>query len=362
MSVNNNSMEHFELKQAAKSRPAGIYLPSIGGRACLLFCLFNSGSLLAQDELAQDDVALQVAAAVSVPALPVIEADTSVYVSPADPVTTYLDAIDEAEVMNGAYSTELADLYLGLGKSLLDNKELDDAKQAFQQGSQIVRVNFGLNSPEQTNFLFSVADIESIQGNRRIADKVLKDIYAINARNYGRKAPQMIPVLNGLLNWYHNHRPADAEVNRYEDLARTGDITGEMAEITELDKGLGHPDTTHIYRKLGQIHWYTAKYVLGKGISVEPGVIMATGKPSYSVRVQEVSIKAHFRQGRGAFAKVAESVLADENSTALEHAESIAQLGDWNLAFGKKQAASAEYSRAHKLLAERLNSSEVADV
>ena len=87
---------------------------------------------------------------------------------------------------------------------------------------------------------------------------------------------------------------------------------------------------------------------------------MATGKPSYSVNVQEVSIKAHYRDGRDAFAKVAQSVGMDKGSTALEQAEAIAQLGDWHLAFGKKQAALTEYQRSYRLLSERLRSEAVA--
>ncbi|MFT5139228.1 MAG: tetratricopeptide (TPR) repeat protein [Lysobacterales bacterium] len=290
------------------------------------------------------------------------EPDLSVYESPSDPVTTYLNAIDNAEVINGAYSLDLADLYLGLGNSLLESNEIDSAKEAFQQGMQVVRVNFGLDSPEQTDYLFEIANIENYQGNIRVANKVLSDVYMINSRNFGQKAPEMLPVLNQLLDWYGVNRPPASPINRYEDLERTGRLTHEMAEIIELEKGLGHPDTTDVYRRQGQIHWRTAKYVLGRGISVEPGVIMATGKPSYSVNVQEVSIKAHYRDGRDAFAKVAESVGLDENSTAMEHAESIAQLGDWNLAFGKKQAATLEYQRSYSLLAERLRSESVADV
>jgi tetratricopeptide (TPR) repeat protein len=329
--------------------------------------LFISFPLLAQEEEAVPDSTVEEVADITVgnesDSLPDTETDPdlAIYESPADPVTTYLNAIDSAEVFNGAYSMDLADLYLGLGNSLLNENELDEAKEAFQQGMQVIRVNNGLDSPEQSDYLFQIANIENFQGNTRVADDVLSDIYMINSRNYGQKSPEMLPVLNQLLQWYSLNRPPESPINRYEDLARSGRLTHEMAEIIELDKGLGHPDTTEIYRRQGQIHWHTAKYVLGRGISVEPGVIMATGKPSYSVHVQEVSIKGHFRDGRDAFAKVAQSVGMDKNSTALEHAESIAQVGDWNLAFGKKQAALIEYQRSHRLLAERLRSEAVAD-
>ena len=45
----------------------------------------------------------------------------------SDPVEDYLDAIDRVEADYSAYSTELSDLYLGLGRSLLTNEEYQKA-------------------------------------------------------------------------------------------------------------------------------------------------------------------------------------------------------------------------------------------
>ena len=219
--------------------------------------------------------------------------DVATYVPSVDPVVDYLDAIDDTEAANGAYSTELADLYQGLGKSLLDKQDYEEAKKAFQQGVLITRVNFGLNSPGQTNFLFAVAQIESLLGNRRLADKVLDDIYLINARNYGENHPGMLPVLDQMLNWYVANRPVESLNNKYTDLERSELLTSKMATIIELDKGLGHPDTADIYRRVGQINWVTLKYVLERGISVEPGVILSTGAPpvkrEYQVRFGQIT-------------------------------------------------------------------------
>ena len=61
-----------------------------------------------------------------------------------DPVTTYLNAIDDAEYESGAYSTQLGDLYLGLGQSWFQQGNYDEAKIAFQRGLQIERVNWFL--------------------------------------------------------------------------------------------------------------------------------------------------------------------------------------------------------------------------
>ena len=55
----------------------------------------------------------------------------------SDPVSDYLEAIDTAESELSAYSLELSDLYLGLGKSHLSEQEYVRARQAFQRGMQI---------------------------------------------------------------------------------------------------------------------------------------------------------------------------------------------------------------------------------
>lgn len=269
-----------------------------------------------------------------------------------DEVVQYLDAIDRTEAMTNAYSTELADLYLGLGQSLLEQREYEQAKEAFQQGMQIVRVNYGLNSPEQSNYLYAIANIESQLGNRKGVDEVMENIYLINARNYGEQSPEMIPVLDRMLGWYMNHRPLEHEDSRFADMERAELLAGRKAEIVEAHLGLEHPQTAAVYRQMGQISWMTARYVLSQGMSVEKGLIVAVGSPPQNPNARAISIKSLVSNGEAAFAKVAQSVNQDENRTALEKAEAISQLGDWNLAFGRRRTAGEYYEQAHQLLSE----------
>lgn len=269
-----------------------------------------------------------------------------------DEVVQYLDAIDRTEAMTSAYSTELADLYLGLGQSLLEQREFEEAKVAFQQGLQVVRVNYGLNSPEQSNYLYAIANIESQLGDRKAVDQVMENIYLINARNYGEQSPEMIPVLDRMLGWYMNHRPLDHQDSRFADMERAELLATRKAEIVESHLGLGHPETTAVYRQVGQISWQTARYVLSQGMSVEKGLLVAVGSPPQNPNARAISIKSLVANGEAAFAKAAASVNQDANSTALEKAEAISQLGDWNLAFGRRRTAGEFYEQAHRLLAE----------
>lgn len=291
-----------------------------------------------------------------------VDADAEpAYVPVMGQVNEYLFAIDRAEANSNAYSPELADLYLGLGQSLLQRQEFEEAKEAFQQGMQIVRVNFGLNSPEQTNYLFWIANIESELGDREEVDQVMENIYLINARNYGADALEMAPVLGQMLDWYMDNRPPGSPDSRFADMERAELLARRKAGILEKHYGLGDPQTAQVYRQIGQINWQTARYLLSHRRSVERGVVVAVGAPPRNPNDRAVTVKALIGDGRDAFAKFADSVNADESRSQLERAEAIAQLGDWDLAFGRRRTAAKSYEQAYALLTEDPDYSHLAD-
>jgi TolA-binding protein len=275
------------------------------------------------------------------------------HVAPTEAVGNYLDAIELAEAQYSAYSIELADLYLGLGQSLLEREEYDGARKAFQQGMQIVRVNFGLNSTDQTPYLFSLADIESRVGNGAVADEMLQYIYLINARTVGDNHPDMLPVLDQMLSWYLQRIAPDYSPERYAGLTKAELITSKMAEIVELDKGLGHPDTAQLYRRAGQLNYYLIEYLSRMEAPRQTGssFLSVGSAPNASRLDQQNPMVRYFREGTNAFTKFGDSVSQNENRTSLEQAEAIAQLGDWYLALSKPQAANKIYQQAYKVLA-----------
>ncbi|NIP17420.1 MAG: hypothetical protein GWM87_04110 [Xanthomonadales bacterium] len=270
------------------------------------------------------------------------------YVPEADPIGDYLDAIDRAESLSSAYSTELSDLYLGLGQSHVSRGEFEEARKAFLRGMQVLRVNYGLNSPEQTSFLFPIADIEVMRGELREADKVLQTIYRINSRSLGRDHPDMLPVLNRLIGWYEErHRQLPME-QRYANMVKVERLTARMAGIIEKDRGLSHPDTATIYWKVGQMHYFMAAHLNRFGYS--PNSSFAFG--SNSNRGIPPSIRDHYSMGRDAFTKYADSMRLDEGRSPEEQASAIAQLADWHMIFDRVQSAGATYKEAYHVLSE----------
>ena len=283
------------------------------------------------------------------------------FVAHEDAVNYYLDAIDDAEAVSGAYSTDLAELYQGLGNSMLEQQNLEDAKEAFQQVIQIVRVNYGLNSPLQTDHLFQIANIEHTAGEYKLVDELLDTIYSINTNHYGKLNPGMLPVLRQLLAWYEKNRPTDTGFVYYSDIEQPIQLYLQIATITELDKGIGHSETTAIYRDIGQTEWNVVKFLLSKGVYDEPSISMSRDYRPENTTTGSVFVRAHIRVGMEAFIKVAESVAKDPERSFLEAAEALAQLGDWNLVSGKWNAAAEAYDEAYQLIVQNSESTALAD-
>ena len=74
------------------------------------------------------------------------------------------------------------------------------------------------------------------------------------------------------------------------DIQQTTQLYLQIATITENDKGIGNPETTAIYRDIGQTQWRTVKFLLGKGVHIQSGDPRSEGTVS-----GEVFVNAHVR-------------------------------------------------------------------
>lgn len=300
-----------------------------GGLACVLAGLFCLGPAFGQETGTATD-----------------------YVSPREPANDYLNAIDRIEAENGPYATELSDLYVGLGQSLLDNEEYEKARDAFHRGVMVMRVNSGPNSPEQTNHLYLIASIETILGKPAAAENVLDNIYFINSSYYGETNPAMLPVLERMYEWYLVSRPPGSDDLDYTDYERTIELTEEMVELSESANGMGHPATAVAYRRLSEAQFQTVRYMTSEDL-----YIAITG----GTLGQEASVTTHYDAGCKAFRKYLDSLAANKSTTPLEYADALADMGDWYLALGRSRRARIQYRQAYQVLAESKDYAELAD-
>jgi len=307
------------------------------GLGCILACLIWLEPVVGQEEIADYDFH-------------------------TNPANQYLDAIDNIEAEYGPYAMELMDLYQGLGQTLLKNGEFEQARDAFQRGVLVVRVNSGPNSPEQTNNLYRLADIATVLGELKAADEVLHNIYFIQTNYHGEDSPEMLPVLERMYQWYLVTRPPGSLALEYEDYDRMIEMTEEMVSISEAAKGKNHPDTAVAYRCHSEAQFQMVRHLTGSGMPLTPESysILTTGN-STPLSIESDSVYKHYRKGLKAFDSYLESILAEESTTPLEHAEALADLGDWYLLFDKPRRSRGLYEEGHQILTQSEQFAELAD-
>ena len=268
----------------------------------------------------------------------------------SDPVEDYIDAIDTVEAEYSSYSTELSDLYLGLGKSLYSRQDYTEARQAFQRGMQIERVNYGLNSLSQAPYLLSIADTESFLGNWDKSKEALENFYNINIKAYGENDVRMLPVLDQMLDWYMDSYDERTANGGYANLVISERIAMRMQFILQSDMPLDNPESPDRYRRLGYLQYFIANHIKQNGEPSKSGMTISTGNSG--ARADDSTSHMHFRRGKVALEKVVESLVQQEDSSAVDQALAIAELGDWYLVFGQKFSAAEAYQLAYDVLEE----------
>lgn len=276
------------------------------------------------------------------------------YVSPLQPVDDYFAAIERIESEFGPYATELSDLYLGLGQSLLDTGDYEKARDAFHRGVMVMRVNSGPNSPEQTNHLFLIANIETLLGERKTADAILHNIQFINASYYGEDSPELLPVLERMYQWYQVARPLSSSRVKFSDFDIAIELREEMLELSEQVNGEDHPYTAQAYRRMGEAHFHAARFLTRD----DPVITFARANQEGMITGDATH---HFDEGGKAIRKYLELLLASDGVSGAEVSRALAEMGDWYLVLGRLTTARGLYRKAYEVLAQDESGRESAE-
>lgn len=271
---------------------------------------------------------------------------------PPDPTRPYLDAIDEIEEERGPYVDTLSDLYLGLGEAYLSEGDYEAARDAYHRGVMVVRVNSGPNSPEQTNLLYLIANIEMILDEPGQADKIMENVEFINTQYFGENSAELIPVYERIYEWYATTKPLDPEESEMADYRRIIELTESMVEVNEAVHGLGSLETGLAYRRNAEANFQSLRFTMAEEDWIQPRIVVGSDTPYQStLGYSDMSPRETFTDGRKAFEKYIAILETHPEVTALQHAEALADLADWSLHFEKYRTARRLYEQAYQVLA-----------
>jgi tetratricopeptide (TPR) repeat protein len=274
-------------------------------------------------------------------------------ITPSETADEYLKAIEEIESDYGPYATELSDMYMGLGQTLVNSGDFEQARDAFHRGVMVLRVNSGPNSPEQTNQLYMLANIETLLGNDGEADEIMHNVYFINKEFYGEDSAELLPVLQRIYDWYQVRRPLGSVFSQYRDYDRNIELSEEMADIAEAALGENNLETALAYKRYAEAEFQMVRHLTGLGMTMtREDYTLATAGSLVPLGLGAESVDEHNNNGRKAYKKYLAILEADPTTTPLEYAQALADLGDWYLVFDKSRRARNLYVEAYQVLAQ----------
>ena len=264
-------------------------------------------------------------------------------------ISDYLIAIDSLEANQGAYSAELSDLFMGLGKSYVIQQEYDDANLAFQRGMQIERINFGLDSLSQSAYLMSIAETEKLMGDLDQAQTVLDQLYSLNAKSYGQSDVRMLPVIESLMDWHTKVYPLRKPKGGFHTLIALEDLANDMYKILDSEVSLKDTAAPERYKRIGKVQFLVANHIKHYGEPQDSSFSVAV-EGSSGARTEPRTSYKHFKRGKAALQKVIASLMQQQPSVIAEQADAIANLGDWYLIFGQITSATKTYQLAAEII------------
>ena len=264
-------------------------------------------------------------------------------------VSDFLDAIDRAEANSNAYSPELSELYVSLGQSLIDEGNYDDARQALQRGVQIERVNYGLDSLSQTPHLLMIANLDDAIGNKKDAQRAMENVYQISSKNYGDKDPRILPVLNQMLTWQTDRYVDNPSRESFDHVVAAELAALRIAKVMDANIPMNDPRAPDFYQKLASVQYLIANHIDRHGLPHETGFEFTTGKSAMTPSPTSAT-HTYYRRGKAALLNRVDSLMQQAEANPLLEAEAIAELADWYLIFGQRQAAASAYQVAFQTL------------
>ena len=275
-------------------------------------------------------------------------------------VSYYLSEVDRIEALSSAFDPQLAETYMNLGKSLIDDGNFLEAQDALKRGVQIERINYGLDSLSQTPHLLLLADLDYVLGNSKEAQKALENVYNVASKHYGSKDARMLPVLDQLLSWQTDRYQDSSSKGNFDHVIAAEVIALRIAKVVDSSVPLRDPRAPKYFRKLAAVQYLIANHIKRHGLPTDIGFEFTTGN---SVKPASPSAATHtyYRRGKAALLSRVNSIIQQENTDLLTQASAIAELADWYLIFGQRQQAASAYQVAFDTLKSEAISDQIRD-
>jgi tetratricopeptide (TPR) repeat protein len=272
-------------------------------------------------------------------------------------VEAYLGALERAETDFGAYGEESADIYIGLGNALRQNREFDKARDAFSRGMQIQRVNFGLYDLSQIPYLTSLADTAKIQNDWQAAADFLHQASVIQQHNSASNESFLIESLQERIDLHllaYAHMGISEEGFKHLEKAYMVDSREVRAHLPDPEKQLEGFLASR--EKTAIINYEMAIFSLSAPVSKTSFSTMNSSMTDNAYK----NLDSYYVNGRKSLVSIVEA-LEKYSDDPRKVVKAYTNLADWYIMFNKTNSAVINYKKAYQVALTQQNGDKLAE-
>lgn len=271
----------------------------------------------------------------------------------ADPAATnelteterrYRDAVEAIEAGGGAYDPRLSQQLLGLGLTYQHVGRHHDAVEMLSRAAHITRVNEGLYSASGIPILEQLIESYAALGEWEEVGNRYHQMFRIHHRAFGSGDERILPALEKLSSWHMHAYMEELGEDPLNHLLTARNLYDSAASIIQTGHGLTDPRLANVLRRRALTDYYLAAYT-----PATETVQFSTGNGAAEMPSGVNYVLNSYTAGREALATVVEIYEQNPDSTPVDKARALAELGDWHLLFRKRQSAMGIYREAWNL-------------
>lgn len=287
-------------------------------------------------------------------AAPPEPAPDSVPVLDETTLDVYRQQLAALEEVSSTYDPNVGETLAGMGRVLLQLGHHEEAIESYQRAMHIQRVNNGIYSLAQEPMLRGLVNAYQAVGDMSNASIAFQHLYGIYTTSLSADDPQLVDFLREKSHWHllaYNRNPARSAL---EHLIHAQQLLVQGIAAALKNHHIATASLVSMWRGLATTNYYIADHNRNYPIGEQPDFTFTSGPRLHDLRRDDsaqMAIKS-YSNGRIALQEVINTLYDSGEADKEELARAIADLGDWDLLFGRQRTASASYKAAWDTLAE----------
>lgn len=322
--------------------------PAVVDRSRLLYI---DAPISIQSEL--DPVLLEI------PETPIPEEDPG-YGVRSESIRQYNAIVAGIEASGGAWDRGLSEELISLGELQQQQGDHLQAIETFDRAIHVNRINSGLHTLEQIPVIEQLIQSHLVMGDWEQADIYNNYLFYVQQKAFGQNDPRLIPVLDKLATW--NIQAFNIGYGEFLGMRLREAQIMFFAAARMVGTHFGNRDE----RRVGYLrNIANSSYLLSMNRELLTEINQPEFRTSQSILMAKVNenrsvLPPGFKSGEQALQEIVE-YYQEMGDAPYELAESIANLADWHLIFGRRKQANELYRVAWQGLQEQESREELID-